>query len=191
MFRAQSTFEELGAVRDDLLATIESGLPAEGERPTVASVIFMQGTFYPARTDTAGFSNAHIRPLGADDAFAGDDVTFETSYDYEQLLEVDPDVILHRYGIDSHYDVGEIRETIADDPAGAELSAVENDRVYAGAHPVQGPLMNLFQLEMTAKQLYPEQFGEWPGYTYGEPYPEIPAEDQLFDRQRVADAVGE
>jgi hypothetical protein len=49
--------------------------------------------------------------------------------------------------------------------------------------------MNLFQLEMTAKQLYPERFGEWPDYEHGDPYPEIPAEERLFDRQRVADIV--
>jgi hypothetical protein len=49
--------------------------------------------------------------------------------------------------------------------------------------------MNLFQLEMTAKQLYPEQFGEWPGYVDGEDYPDVPAEEQLFDRQRVSDAI--
>jgi hypothetical protein len=46
--------------------------------------------------------------------------------------------------------------------------------------------LNLFRLEMTAKQLYPDQFGEWPGYVNGEPYPE---DEQLFDRQRVADIV--
>lgn len=40
---------------------------------------------------------------------------------------------------------------------------------------------------MTAKQLYPERFGEWPGHTDGEPYPEIPAPERLFDR--VADAI--
>ncbi len=41
---------------------------------------------------------------------------------------------------------------------------------------------------MTAKQLYPEEFGEWPTYTEG-PYPEIPADEQLFDRQAVADII--
>ena len=190
VFRAGSTYEELAAVHDDLLSTIEADRPPESERPSVASVIFMQGTFYPSRISTAGFSNAHVRPLGADDAFAGGDVNYQTSYDYEQLLEIDPDVILHRYGINSYYDVGSIRGTIADDPVGGELTAIEDDRFYAGGHPVQGPLMNLFQLEMTAKQLYPEQFGEWPGYEQGDPYPEIPEGERLFDRERVAEIVG-
>jgi hypothetical protein len=190
VFRAGSTYDELASVHADMLATIEADLPPESERPTVASVIFMDGTFYPSKINTAGFSNAHVRPLGADDALAGDDVSYQSAYDYEQLLEIDPDVILHRYGIDSYYDVGSIRETIAEDPVGGELTAIENDRLYAGGHPVQGPLMNLFQLEMTAKQLYPDQLGEWPGYEHGQPYPQIPEGERLFDRERVAAIVG-
>ncbi|GAB7095027.1 ABC transporter substrate-binding protein [Halolamina litorea] len=190
VFRAGSTYEELATVHADLTATIEADLPPESERPTVASVIFMSDTFYPSKINTAGFSNAHVRPLGATDALAGGDVSYQTAYDYEQLLEIDPDVILHRYGINSYYDVGDIRQTIADHPVGGDLTASQNGRIYAGGHPVQGPLMNLFQLEMTAKQLYPEQFGEWPGYTQGESYPEIPEGERLFDRQRVADIVG-
>jgi len=73
--------------------------------------------------------------------------------------------------------------------AGSELTAVQNDRVLASGMRYQGPIMNLFQLEMTAKQLYPAQFGEWPGYESGSSYPEIPADEQLFDRDRVANIV--
>ncbi|MBP1987030.1 ABC transporter substrate-binding protein [Halolamina salifodinae] len=189
VFQSPSAYEELAAVHDDLRLTIEADLPPEEERPTVASVIFMQDTFYPSRIDTAGFSNAHVRPLGAVDAFDSAEISYQTAYDYEQMLEIDPDIILHRYGINSYYDVGSISQTIADHAVGGDLTAAQNGRIYPGGHPVQGPLMNLFQIEMTAKQLYPEQFGEWPGYTHGEPYPEIPEEERLFDRQRVADAV--
>ncbi len=188
VFKAHSRFAELAKIHEELLGTIESNLPPESDRPTVGSVIVMDGTFYPSKINAPGFANAHVRPLGAVDAFATGDVTYETTYDYETMLEIDPDVILHRFGIASHYDVGAIRETFADHPIGSELTAVENGRVYASGHPVQGPLMNLFQLEMTAKQLYPEAFGEWPGYDGG-PYPEIPEGERLFDRGRVADIV--
>jgi hypothetical protein len=60
VFRASSTYEELASVHADLLATIEADRPPEGERPSVASVIFMDGTFYPSKINTAGFSNAHV-----------------------------------------------------------------------------------------------------------------------------------
>lgn len=189
VFQATERFEALAAIRAEMVEQIKSNRPPERERPTVGAVIFMDGTFYPSRVDAPGFSNAHVRPLGVTDAFAAGDVTYETSYDYETMLDIDPDVILHQYGIASYYDVDSITATLADDPVGQELSAVTNDRVYPSGHPVQGPLMNLFQLEMTAKQLYPEQFGEWPGYSHGEPYPTIPKDEQLFDRDRVADIV--
>ncbi|SHG98420.1 ABC transporter substrate-binding protein [Halobaculum gomorrense] len=189
LFGASERAERLAAVHDDLIATIEAGLPPESERPSVAEGIFFDGTFYPSKINAPGFGNAHVRPLGATDAFAGTDAGFGTTYDYETLLEVDPDVILHQYGINSYYDVASIRETIANDPVGGELAAIRNDRFYPSATPVQGPLMNLFQLEMTAKQLYPEQFGEWPEYEHGDPYPELPEAERLFDRDRVADAV--
>ncbi|ESP89970.1 ABC transporter substrate-binding protein [Candidatus Halobonum tyrrellensis] len=188
VFQQRSRYEELASIHDGMLSEIESNLPAEEERPAVGSVLYMSETFYPSKINTEGFATAHVRPLGANDAFVGEDVTYETSYDFETLLEIDPDVILHRYGVGDYYDVSAIREEIADHPVGGQLSAIENDRFYASADPVQGPLMNLFQLEMTAKQLYPEQFGEWPEYDGGA-YPEIPEGERLFDRSRVASIV--
>ncbi|WP_121743330.1 ABC transporter substrate-binding protein [Natronorubrum halophilum] len=189
VFQARSRYEELHAIREEMVETIQADLPPETERPTVGTVIFMEETFFPSQSTTPGFSNAHVRPLGVVDAFAADDVTYETSYDYEMMLEIDPDVILHQYGIASYYDVGAIRETISEHPVGEQLSAVENDRIYPSGNPVQGPIMNLFQLEATAKQLYPDVFGEWPGYVHGEPYPEISADEQLFDRQEIAEII--
>ena len=61
-------------------------------------------------------------------------------------------------------------------------------RVHATGARFQGPILNLFQIEMCAKQFYPDTFGEWPHYDTG-PYPEIPEEKQLFDRQEVADII--
>ena len=188
-FREEERFAALETVREDLVETIRGDLPPAEERPTVAALIYMDGTYYPSRTDEPGFANAHVRPFDVSDAFAADDVTYETAYDHERLLEVDPDVVLHQYGIASYYDVGAIREELADHPVAGELSAVESDRFYPSGHPVQGPIMNLFQLEMTAKQLFPERFGEWPGYEHGDDYPEIPESEHLFDRDRVAAIV--
>ncbi|MFC5368740.1 ABC transporter substrate-binding protein [Salinirubrum litoreum] len=188
VFQERQRYEQLRAVHDDLLTRIESDLPPEDDRPTVASVIYVDETFYPFRSDTPGFANAHVRPLGAPDAFTSGDVSYESAYDFETMLEIDPEVILHRFGVASYYDVNEIRQTLAEHPIGGQLTAVETDRVYPSGNPLQGPLMNLFQLEMTAKQLYPEQFGAWPDYDGGA-YPEIPPEERLFDRERVAEIV--
>jgi hypothetical protein len=87
------------------------------------------------------------------------------------------------------YDMATVRETLASHPVGQELTAVQNDRVHAQGMRYQGPIMNLFQIEMTAKQLYPDIFGEWPAYEDGNHYPEVPEDEQLFDRDRVASII--
>lgn len=104
----------------------------------------MQGTFYPSKINTEGFANAHVRPLGATDAFAEGDVSYQTTYDFETMLKVDPDVILHEFGVASYYNVAQIRRTLADHPVGSQLIAVKNNSVYPSGNPVQEPLMNLF-----------------------------------------------
>ena len=189
VFQQHERFQGLASIHDDLVQRIRSNLPPKSERPAVAELLFMDGTFYPSKINSPGFGNAHVRPLQATDAFVASDIEYGTSYDFEQMLEVDPDVILHQYGIASYYDVGDIRNTLENDSVASNITAVQNDRVYPSGDPTQGPLMNLFQLEMTAKQLYPDRFGEWPDYTSGDPYPEIPKGEQLFDRTKVANVV--
>ncbi|MDJ1433093.1 ABC transporter substrate-binding protein [Halostagnicola sp. A-GB9-2] len=187
VFQARDRFEALTEVHEELIRSIQLNLPPEDERPTVGSVIVMDETFYPSETNASGFATADLRPFEVPDAFAAEDITYETAYDYETMLEIDPDILLHRFGIAS-YDVDHIRGTLEDHPVASQLTAVENDRVYASGNPIQGPIMNLFQLEMAAKQLYPDQFGEWPGYG-GDTYPEIPEDEQLFDRDYVAAVI--
>jgi hypothetical protein len=81
------------------------------------------------------------------------------------------------------------REYLTYGGVGGALLAIQEGRFYPGGNPVQGPLANRFQLEMTAKQLYPEQFGAWLDYEQGDPYPAFDADERLFDRDRVADIV--
>jgi ABC-type Fe3+-hydroxamate transport system substrate-binding protein len=193
VFREGGRFEAFQSEYEALFSTIRTNLPPEQERPTVGLVVFSDDSFRPYRLNNPGFAKAHLRPLDAHDAFAGSDQTYDENedgrVDYEGMLAVDPDVILHSQGISGFFDVAEIRETLEDHPVGSELTAVQNDRVYTSGTPFQGPLMNLFQLEMTAKQLYPDVFGEWPGDGSESSYPEIPADEQLFDRQRIADII--
>lgn len=190
VFRERERYEALEDVYDDLRSHIESTLPPENDRPTAARVTLEGEEFYTYHLNESGFWQADTRPLGARDALEA----FEWSddwgvLDYEAMAEADPDVILHLWGITPDYSIESVREQLADHPVGSDLSAVRNDRVVAGGMRYQGPIMNLFQLEMTAKQLYPDHFGEWPGHTTAEPYPEIPTDEQLFDRQRVANIV--
>ncbi|NIC00085.1 ABC transporter substrate-binding protein [Halobacterium sp. R2-5] len=190
VFGERERAEALREVHDDLVATIEADLPPEEERPTAVRVTYAEGTFYTYHLNKPGYWLADTRPLGAHDAFADEDwSSLWGSVGYETMLDADPDVVLHLWGATPRYEMSSVRERLRNSETGGRLSAVENDRVYASGMRYQGPLMNLFQLEMTAKQLYPDVFGEWPAYEDGQHYPEIPADEQLFDRDRVASIV--
>jgi hypothetical protein len=46
---------------------------------------------------------------------------------------------------------------LAGHPVRSKVTAVQNDDRYLGGTPYQGPIINLLQTEMAAKQLYPEE----------------------------------
>ncbi|WP_324758577.1 ABC transporter substrate-binding protein [Haloarcula montana] len=193
VLQERERFEQLFALKETLLSDIQSNLPSPNDRPTVGMVYprLSEDSFYVHKLNQPGYFFAHTRPLDADDVFT-DIETDEYGgklIDYEAMLDADPDVIIMNHGISSYYDVPETKQAIRDHSVGAELTAVQNDRLYASGNPRQGPLMNLFQLEMTAKQFYPDRFGEWPGYAAGEPYPDIPEGERLFDRQKLTAIV--
>jgi iron complex transport system substrate-binding protein len=57
--------------------------------------------------------------------------------------------------------------------------------VLPGPTAEQGPLVNAFQTELTARLLFPGEFGE---LDLDAPL-DVPEEEQLFDRGRVADII--
>ncbi|WP_396613622.1 ABC transporter substrate-binding protein (plasmid) [Haloferax sp. S1W] len=197
LFQEEARYEALADVRNSVLTTIEDSLPSETERPSAAMVLFSTSdeSMWGYKLNAPGYYAAHTRPFGATDALAevagaeygetGGNITL----DYEMLLEADPDVLLVLGPMTEYQNISDIRATLSEHRVAKNITAVEEGRVYVQGTRNQGPLLNLFQLEMTAKQLYPAQFGEWPGYVDGEPYPELPTDEQLFDRQRVADIV--
>jgi len=192
LYGERSRYEALRSVHDELVGTVESGLPPEADRPTAAylSVSEDLSSIYLLRLNASGYWNAHTRPLGATDAFGDEAISGPfKQVDLEALVEADPDAILALWTVTGTVDFETLTQNLADDPVGSDLSAVQNDRVYPQGTRWQGPLMNLFQLEMTAKQLYPEQFGRWPADGGGDAYPEFSPDEQLFDHQRVADIV--
>ncbi|QGA84350.1 ABC transporter substrate-binding protein [Halomicrobium sp. LC1Hm] len=188
-FDERERYEALASVHDDVQATIEERLPPAAERPTVGLVSvnsqFENATFYVYPVQ-AGNNHKQYRDLGMRGAFDDHIEGGYGQFDYEQLLDVDPDAIVFQYGF-SHVSTEEFEsrmETMRADPVGSQLSAVQNDRLYRGGTAYQGPIVNLFQTEAAARQFYPEAFGEWNGI-------ETLREESLtlFDRQRVADVI--
>ncbi|TKX84816.1 ABC transporter substrate-binding protein [Halorubrum sp. SS5] len=189
VFQERERYEALKSVHDGLIADIESRLPDQAERPTVGLLSvnsdFENGTFYayPVNDGNGHKQYRDVEMRGAfDDAIEGG----YAEWDYEQILEVDPDALLFQYGF-SHVSAEEFErrmDAMREDPVGKRLTAVQNDRLYRGGTSYQGPLINLFQTEAAAKQFYPDAFGEWNGIeTLSDP------EARLFDYRRVADIV--
>jgi iron complex transport system substrate-binding protein len=187
LFGERERFEALKSLHDEFVADLQSRLPPAAERPTV--FLTFEGTdepetFSPYRLADQGTSKKQWNDLGVSDALAGtgiENLSTENrgELDYENLLTVDPDVLLIRGHEDKS--AAEFRDTVLaymeGHPVASELAAVQNRRVYRGGYLRQGPIQNLFLTERAAQQLYPDTFGE------------VTADERLFDRQRVADIV--
>jgi len=187
LFDERERYEAFRALHDEYIADIQSRLPPATDRPTV--MLTYEGTnepetFSPYRLNDKGTSKKQWNDLGVSDALAGTGVENlstdnRSELDYENLLEVDPDVLLIRGH--EQKSASAFRDTVLgymqEHPVGSELTAVQNGQVYRGGYLRQGPIHNLFLTERGAKQLYPDEFGE------------VTGDKQLFDRQRVADIV--
>ena len=189
VFQEQERYDALASIHADVIATIESGLPPESEHPSVAMITAsdVERQIWAYTVDNPGFLSAHTRPFKPRNPF---DESFGSgaTIDFEGLLEADPEVMLFLSGMQPTVSMNDLRSTLKSHPVASEITAVQDGRVFPMGARYQGPVLNLFQLEMSAKQFYPETFGEWPK-SDGGPYPEIPEEEQLFDRQRVADII--
>ena len=186
-FDERERYEALTELHDSFIADVQARLPPVDDRPNV--FLTFEGTdepetFSPYRLVDKGTSKKQWLDLGVTDALAGTDVenlstTNRGELDYENMLEVDPDVILVRGH--ERKSPTEFRDTVLaymeDHPVGSELTAVQNGRVYRGGYLYQGPIHNLFLTERAAKQLYPDEFGP------------VTGDEELFDRQRVADII--
>jgi len=180
---------KLKAVRDGMLEDIRAELPPQEERPEVGVVWYdrKKESFWVYHMNKPGFQNAHTRPLRANDALTEFDSGPRSGWsdsaliDIEAMLDVDPDVLLHFSDWQNPDEATEAFFALDEHTVGQELTAVQNGRLYAGGDAFQGPIINIFQIEITAKQIYPDLFGEppSPGNTS--------KLGDMFDPQRVAD----
>jgi len=178
-------FEAIRSIHDELVAEVQSRLPAPDERPNAALVFAGEepDEFSPYRLSGNGANKEHFHTLGLSDAFAGSGVdglsTSDTgTIDYETLLEIDPDSLLlryHREGKTREEFENDVLAYMQDHPVGSQLTAVQNERVFRGGPIYAGPLHNLFMIERFATGYFPDAFSE----------------DRLFDRDRLATIITE
>ncbi|WP_435098558.1 ABC transporter substrate-binding protein [Halarchaeum sp. P4] len=189
IFQRRQQFEAWQSFHDDLMSTIEEGLPPESERPTVAAIWRGvnpdSGQFRIAPLHRLGNNTKSYWRVGMKDAFEGRYP--DGPIGYEELLDIDPDYI-GAVGALTSSTHEQFRQTVIEpfetNENGQNLSAVQNGNVIRSGGQYMGPIVDMFSTEAVAKQVYPETFGEWPG-----PVGEVPEDEQLFDRQRLLDIV--
>jgi iron complex transport system substrate-binding protein len=182
VFQRRDRYEQFATLHDEFQSKISALVPdSKSERPRVA-IVWAAGNepeeFSPYLVGD-GTSFKQWRDLQVRDAFAETDVKdFHSSrgkIDYETLLEIDPDVLLCR-GHESQT-AEEFQNTVVsfmeDHDTASALSAVQGGNVFRGGPLYQGPITNLVLTERAARQVYPDAVGD----------------EDLFDRQRVADIV--
>ncbi len=193
-FRERERYEAFSTVHDELLSAISEQLPPAEERPSVGLAFLIpgeqyvgSGVFYLNDPTQPGMAMKQYHDLGLSNVWEQAGVSMEGQVNYEALLEADPDVLIANNAFGYTDSIDDFQTNVVDvmrqDELGSQLTAVQNGRVYRGGKNVQGPIINLFQTEIAAKQVFPETFGEWKGLG------ETPEGEQLFDRQRVADIV--
>ena len=182
VFHEQARYQVFSELHDEVIGDVTDRLPAESERPSVATLMVASEEpteFYPFRIEQ-GTGWKQWRDLGVEDALAGTGTESFTasraSISFETLLEADPEYLM-LYGYES-MSANEFRETfltyLQEHEVGSQLTAVQNGNVYRAGGFYQGPIINLKLTERAARQLYPDEFA---------------SDEQLFDRQRVADII--
>lgn len=197
LFQERERYEAFAAVFKEMQAEVQSRLPPENERPEIGLLNFdsspSEGTFSPMTISAEGSEMKQYRDLGITSAFSAETVS-SGEIDYEQLLEVDPEIIVIHSGVrlttdDGEFDgqgfIDQFVTPLVEHPIGSQLTAAQVGNIYPGGSFQQGPIANLFQTELVARQLVPEEFGEFDP----DNFPDVPEDEQLFDRQRVADIV--
>lgn len=181
VYREEERYEAFSAFHEEFIAGVQDRLPEE--RPN-ALLVFGDGdepeTFSPYRLTDEGTNKKQYHDLGIEDALSGTGIaglstTDRGQIDYETMLEVDPDALLVRGHEEKSAE--EFADTVLafmeNHPVASELTAVEEERVFRGGPIYQGPIQNLVTTERAAREFFPEEFGD----------------EELFDRDRVAEIV--
>ncbi|MDR3754653.1 MAG: ABC transporter substrate-binding protein [Terracidiphilus sp.] len=196
VYQRPETIAQLKAVYDEMIDKINRRLPPPEKRPSVGLIFYSNGKFTTYSIGDGGFGQAQYRDVGARDAFASiaartykGESGAPASMDIEGLLALNPDVLIMPFAIYPATQASTTRANyeqllkLKDDPLAQRLTAFRNGRIFPGGTPLQGPVFYLFQIEMAAKQIYPDIFGP---YRDDQNYP---LSEQMFDRNRVAEIL--
>lgn len=184
IFEKEDQYAAFKSFHDEYLDRVRADLPSERKRP--AGVLCFADSdepekFSPYRLTDEGTNKKHFRDLGVSDALADTNVeglstSNRGSFDYETMLEVDPDALFirgHETKTREEFE-NSVLSFMREHDVASELTAVKEGRVYRGGPIYQGPIQNLFLTERFATLLYPDAYS-----------------GELFDRGEIASIVRE
>ena len=193
VYRRPNRIAKLKEVGDAMIRAIKAKLPPPEKRPKIGLIYYGHGRITPYSLLHGGFGQAQYVAVGARDAFTEANISTYgeaggrgAAMDLEGLLAINPDVLIMPLAIYGAPGSGrgaraayEQLLKLQENPLGKRLKAFHNKQVYPGGTPLQGPVFYIFQIEMAAKQIYPDIFGP---YRDDQKYP---PEEQLFDRALI------
>lgn len=205
VYKKQGVVAKIKAMSDKMAAEIQAKLPPKEKQPKVGLLFYGRNHFTPYKLYNGGYGQAQYQVVQARDAFdkldgygnsifkkavkrssaAGNATSVGTTTDLESLVVCNPDIIIFPMAIYSEYNKAQYQELLSlkDDMLAHKINAFKNGRVYPGGTFFQGPIFFLFQVEMAAKQIYPEIFGP---YRDDQNYP---VAEQLFSRAKLAEIL--
>ncbi|MDO4549619.1 MAG: hypothetical protein Q4C96_00025 [Planctomycetia bacterium] len=202
VYQKQEVVEKIKGMAERMAAEIQAKLPPPEKRPRVGLLFFGHNHFTPFRLLNGGFGQAQYHVVQAHDAFdmlecygngvyrrpsaAGSTTAAGTTTDLEALVACNPDIIIFPMALSPKNEpLFQELLKLQEDPVAKNINAFKNNRVYPGGTPFQGPIYFLFQVEMAAKQIYPEIFGVFrKKHDYCK-------EEQLFSREELAQILKE
>lgn len=188
IFQREQQYRAWEEYHTQVLSEIQSRLPPADERPTGTCLIRginpASGQYIPVHIRTNRSNTRTLGQLGVTDVFEGENI--DGKIGIEALLQADPAVIATpALWLSTHEEfVANIVEPLENNDQTSQLTAVKEGTVVRTVGHFIDPITDLFSLEAAAKQIYPEEFGEWPG-----PVGALSEDEQLFDRQRVSGLV--
>lgn len=200
VYKKEMLAKNINDFTDNFIQTIKDKLPKNIKGKRIAIVYLCKKGIVPFDSTSNGYGFAQYKIFNCVDAFKDSGIktyayegNFGTMLDKESLLLANPDVIIINEGIyiDKKYNFFSRRtklllnefEKMRKDPILKDIPAFKNNNIILGGIYDQGPIIRIYQIEMLAKQLYPEIFGK---FNIDHKYPK---NEQLFSREQLKEIL--
>lgn len=202
VYKKEMTAKKINEFTEKFILSIKNKLPKKSKPKSIAIVYLCKKGIVPFNSTSNGYGFSQYKIFKCEDAFKNKGIktysyegNFGTMLDKETLLLANPDIIIINEGIyiDKKYKFFSRRTEILlnefnkfkNDQLLKDVPAFKNNNIILGGVYDQGPITRIYQIEMLAKQLYPEIFGKFKeNHNYK-------IEEQLFSRDELRRIINE